>query len=351
MNTNGEIVYTFVLGTEYIMNQGNYMGDGSVIMEEASSGTKKIVNYQGKVVATFEKNAFDTVCSVGDEHALVYKEENGIQGIFHYYGIINSKGDWVMPMRKMDSANLGGIFLGSDFMISCEGTKYWGYDYVIYNLNTKQELTLHAETGMRDLTYGISNGCLYILNEEFKYVEGGEKVNTNFKINPDCTIANFEMNASDITITGDYFVYQDEDKGCTIFENIATGNKIEYNDYAEMQKTVTNVGDYFLLRIEGLNGKKYATLLDLSGIQQFEPVELKDYDGSVTYANGLFMYSEQGICIDTVLDAKGNVVLNNVELRSIFYNGVAIAKDLETGDWIFINQKGEPAFENFYVNE
>ncbi len=353
LNANGSIVYSQpadTVGGVYELTDGNTMW---LVRNEQNEKQYKLINKKGEVVATYGSEEFDYIKGAGNGYVVVYKKVSDINGIRHCYGIIDKMGNWTMPLTDTGTGDFLMTkihFTKDNFVIIYQ--RDWRS--VIFNLKTKQQLVLRNSPNF--YVCEEIDGCLYMANQGFLQVVGDDMIvieDAYFRVNPDCTITGVDLDTGIDSLTGNYGIYKDKENGNTVVYNIIAQEKFEYSQYSEMEKTFTYIGDYFLVEIQGLNREMYFTVLDMNGVQQFEPIKAS----AAQYSEGYIIAEQQasnGDVYSIVVDTKGNVMMAENKYRIYydgFHNGIATALNVETEEQLYINVKGEVVFENYYIND
>ena len=358
VNTNGEVIYS----QEGALNGWNHMGNGTGWVSIYNAETKKrdyfIINNQGEKVVSNVELGFDKIIGAGNGLAWVYKYQTGINGAKHLYGVINSKGEWVSPMREVDFKYSDDYLssysklMGDNFFVYYYYTANSG-NYFVYNINTGVGFQVGS-------VRGEINGDLYCHgylmtdeNNEPYWIE-------ECRIQPDGTVS--EMDKYDKFSDGKLITYhtgynEETDKEEDFIEiyNVVTGKSVIYDDYsAERVESIQFEGAYGLVIIQGLDYNYYFTLIDENGNQQFEPISFSLYYGDLTYSDGVIVYNTLLKNKDTyvVMDTQGNVLVPESAgycWIGTFNNGLAAARIAETQDWVVIDTQGNVVIEEFQL--
>ena len=293
----------------------------------------KIINKDGKIVASSTDGKFDEILAAGDNLFFVHKYESGIDVSRHLYGTINEKGEFVNQLRECpygvlekDKTKYIG---GKAFLVNMDGS-YYGNLYVYMSSNGKYfgEVT--------DEGIGNVGSSLYVINQYGIKAEGSDTLYSprdgyeHIAIRSDGKIE--KAPAFDEIING-MLVKRDREKESVSFTDPATGKTATFSKYYPVY--IDTAGkDNFLIMIEGADGKYYYTILDKNGNMLFEPIEgtrgeiHSERAAGETYANDsrLVLRTDEGY---SVLDYTGKVIIpaGTYSYIGAFNSGIAWAKN------------------------
>lgn len=293
----------------------------------------KIINKDGKIVASSTDGKFDEILAAGDNLFFVHKYESGIDVSRHLYGTINEKGEFVNQLKECpygvlekDKTKYIG---GKAFLVNMDGS-YYGNLYVYMSSNGKYfgEVT--------DEGIGNVGSSLYVINQYGIKAEGSDTLYSprdgyeHIAIRSDGKIE--KAPAFDEIING-MLVKRDREKESVSFTDPATGKTATFSKY--YPKYIIAAGnDNFLIMIEGADGKYYYTILDKNGNMLFEPIEgtrgeiHSERAAGETYANDsrLVLRTDEGY---SVLDYTGKVIIpaGTYSYIGAFNSGIAWAKN------------------------
>ena len=293
----------------------------------------KIINKDGKIVASSTDGKFDEILAAGDNLFFVHKYESGIDVSRHLYGTINEKGEFVNQLRECpygvlekDKTKYIG---GKAFLVNMDGS-YYGNLYVYMSSNGKYfgEVT--------DEGIGNVGSSLYVINQYGIKAEGSDTLYSprdgyeHIAIRSDGKIE--KAPAFDAVVNG-MLIKKDYDKKSVSFTDPATGKTATFSKYYPVY--IDTAGkDNFLIMIEGADGKYYYTILDKNGNMLFEPIEgtrgeiHSERVAGETYANDsrLVLRTDEGY---SVLDYTGKVIIpaGTYSYIGAFNSGIAWAKN------------------------
>ena len=174
IDTSGKIICTSTATLNNLYDMSNdacyveeYIGDKN----GKSVWIYKIINKEGKVVASSEDGKFDEIYACGDNLFFVHKYESGIDVSRHLYGTINEKGEFVNQLRECpygvlekDKTKYIG---GKAFLVNMDGS-YYDHLYVYMSSNGKYfgEVT--------DKGIGNVGSSLYVINQNGIKAEGSD---------------------------------------------------------------------------------------------------------------------------------------------------------------------------------
>lgn len=289
----------------------------------------KIINKEGKVVASSADGKFDEIYACGDNLFFVHKYESGIDVSRHLYGTINEKGEFVNQLRECPYGQIEKkktkYIGGKAFLVNIDGS-YYGNLYVYMSSNGKYfgEVT--------DEGAGNVGSSLYIINKNGIKAEGSETLYSprdgyeHIAIRSDGKIE--KAPAFDAVVNG-MLIKRDDDK--TTFTDPTTGKTAAFSKYHPEYIGAAG-SDNFLIEIAGKDGKYYYTVLDKNANMLFEPVAgtyAEANDGRLVLCTderySAFEYT--GKC--SVLDYTGKVIIpvGTYSYIGSFNSGIAWAKN------------------------
>lgn len=287
----------------------------------------KIINKNGKIVASSTDGKFDEILAAGDNLFFVHKYESGIDVSRHLYGTINEKGEFVNKLREYPYR----YNLPSEQYTKYIGAKAFGLNSNSYIYMSSND-TYFENTNTSPINIGNS---LYIINKNGIQAEGSDTryYSNDYEyvvIRSDGKIE--KAPAFDEVING-ALVKKDREKNSVSFTDPATGKTATFSKYYPVY--IDTAGkDNFLIMIEGADGKYYYTVLDKNGNMLFEPIEgtrgeiHSERAAGETYANDsrLVLRTDEGY---SVLDYTGKVIIPAGTYSEIkpFNNGIAWAKN------------------------
>lgn len=295
----------------------------------------KIINKNGKIVASSTDGKFDEILAAGDNLFFVHKYESSIDVSRHLYGTINEKGEFVNKLRECPYGEL------SETYTSYIGAKAFRVGAGVYDDPYIYMSSIDKYIGNNAIAYGTQiniGNSLYIVNESGIKVEGSDTGYYEYDddgyayvvIRSDGKVE--KAPAFDEIING-MLVKRDREKESVSFTDPATGKTATFSKYYPVY--IDTAGkDNFLIMIEGADGKYYYTILDKNGNMLFEPIEgirgeiHSERAAGETYANDgrLVLASSDGY---SVLDYTGKVIIpaGTYSYIGAFNSGIAWAKN------------------------
>ena len=318
IDTSGKVIYTSTGETHDMSKDACYVEEYAGDDKNGESiYNYKIINKEGKVVASSADGKFDEILAAGDNLFFVHKYESGIDVSGHLYGTINEKGEFVNQLRECPYGQ-----------VSETDIKYIG--------GKAFRLSLNAQIYMSSIDTYISGGIampnnpanigdtLYVYNKNIIQVEGSDtqyydyKGYKNVAISPDGKIE--KAPDFDAVING-MLVRKDYDDQSLSLTDPATGKTSVFSKYDvyEFYRADNN----FLLELNGKDGNKYFTVIDKNCNMLFEPVM---GTGAEANDNRLVLSTDEGY---SVLDYTGKVIIPVGTYSSIrsFNSGIAWAKN------------------------
>ena len=327
IDTSGKIICT---STSWVSDSDESSGVHDMSKDacyvEEADGIYKIINKEGKVVASSADGKFDEILAAGDNLFFVHKYESGIDVSGHLYGTINEKGEFVNKLRECPYGQ-----------VSETDIKYIG--------GKAFRLSLNAQIYMSSIDTYISGGIdksnnlanigdtLYVYNKHIIQVEGSDTQYYDFDgyknvaISPDGKIE--KVPDFDAVING-MLVRKDYDDQSLSLTDPATGKTSVFSKYDvyEFYRADNN----FLLELNGKDGNKYFTVIDKNCNMLFEPVMgtgAEANDGRLVLCTdgrySAFEYTSK--C--SVLDYTGKVIIpaGTYSYIGAFNSGIAWAKN------------------------
>lgn len=341
IDTSGKIICTstsWVSDSDEISGAHDMSNDACYVEENAGEKdgkviyNYKIINKEGKVVASSEDGKFDEIYACGDNLFFVHKYESGIDVSRHLYGTINEKGEFVNQLRECpygvlekDKTKYIG---GKAFLVNMDGS-YYDHLYVYISSNGKYfgEVT--------DKGIGNVGSSLYVINKNGIKAEGSDTLYSpqdgyeHIAIRSDGKIE--KAPAFDAVVNG-MLIKRDDDK--TTFTDPTTGKTAAFSKY-HPEYIIAAGNDNFFVAINGADGKVYYTVLDKKVNMLFEPVagnqgnavyQRSAGDGTNASDGRLVLDSSDGY---SVLDYTGKVIIpaGTYSYIGAFNSGIAWAKN------------------------
>ena len=318
IDTSGKVIYTSTTSHDELHDMSN---DACYIKarDDDYNYIYKIINKEGKVVASSADGKFDEILAAGDNLFFVHKYESGIDVSGHFCGTINEKGEFVNKLRECPEPSekyatyIGGkafkpgvnalIYMSSiDTYISggiatSNNPANIGDTLYIYNYNH----VIQAEGS--DTQYNDSHGYKYVAISPDGKIEKAPEFDA---------VINGMLVKRDINNSQFYISLTDP----------ATGKTSVFSKYDvyEFYRADNN----FLLVLNGKDGNKYFTVIDKNCNMLFEPVM---GTGAEASDNRLVLSTHEGYY--SVLDYTGKVIIpaGTYSYIGSFNSGIAWAKN------------------------
>ena len=336
IDTSGKVIYTSTGETHDMSKDACYVEEYAGDDKNGESiYNYKIINKEGKVVASSADGKFDEILAAGDNLFFVHKYESGIDVSGHLYGTINEKGEFVNQLRECPYGQ-----------VSETDIKYIG--------GKAFRLSLNAQIYMSSIDTYISGGInksnkpanigdtLYIYNyHNFIQAEGSDTQYYDFDgyknvaISPDGKIEkapDFDAVINGMLVKKDYT----NQYVSASFTDPATGKTSVFSKYDVSE--IYSADNNFLLELNGKDGNKYFTVIDKNCNMLFEPVM---GTGAEANDNRLVLSTDEGY---SVLDYTGKVIIPVGTYSSIrsFNSGIAWAKN-SSDQYVGIDVNGKVA--------
>lgn len=340
IDTTGKLIYASQAKWTHIGKGAGYTQD--------SNANINIVNAKGEVTASSKDGLFDSVLAYGDGMVLVYRYVSNVSSQSWLCGVLDSQGEWVFPMSNMFRRIHPDYvrYLGS-------GVFALGYDYetgYLWSCNDQTQ-TMYSGEAVR---LNFIDGVAYSNRELSLHIDGNfEKLPDNYALKSDGTFEALSIDLSEGELDHGYFIF--ERGGYVGIQNLATGKTIPFREYsADMVEeiVVNDASGVFLIRLEGVDGNDYFTMINESGKMLFEPIRY------IRYSNRTIYFSEGMICCNlstsggmSVVDKTGKVVVSADEEYTQIYgfcNGIALVRK---GEWDpnykFIDKTGKTILSDY----
>ena len=320
IDTSGKVIYTSTTSHDELHDMSN---DACYIKacDDDYNYIYKIINKEGKVVASSEDGKFDKILAAGGNLFFVHKYESGIDVSGHFCGTINEKGEFVNKLRECPFGDEP-----SEKYAKYIGGKAFrpGFNAIIYMSSNDTYISGGIDTSNNPANIGDT---LYIYNyNHVIQVEGSDTQYYDFDgyknvaISPDGKIEkapDFDAVINGMLVKKDYT----NQYVSASFTDPATGKTSVFSKYDVSE--IYSADNNFLLELNGKDGNKYFTVIDKNCNMLFEPVmgtEAVANDGRVVLS------TDEGY---SVLDYTGKVIIPVGTYSSIrsFNSGIAWAKN------------------------
>ena len=341
IDAEGNIYYS--AEGEIALHSSGHMGNGAVYacITENSETVYVIINSDGECTVTSKDGDFDEIISGCDGYALAYKYNSSITEIEYLYGIIDGDGNWETSLR-----GAGEYLSFSKLLFNTDDSTFWTSDtnnnYYLYDFARQKEICRISGASY----YGSYDGAAYF-KSGYIYIDGS---GNNMR---DLCYRVYGSGIYKETVSYDYItdgmaIYVEDDS--VMLLDIQTGKTGKYADYpASRVDNIEFLGDLAIVRLSGVDGKKYFTLIDKNGNQKFEPIEYEAYayfcGETVLYFSEYDAWGDDDKCC--VADSSGEAIAENLEYSYVstgFSNG--FAKVSRGNDYIYINKNGEQVFKS-----
>jgi len=360
IDTSGQVLFS--LGTDDLpisdFSNGVALVARSASTAFGNSG-RELIDKNGNIISSPELGGYDEICALVPElgMAIVYKRVVTFEATEDQFGIIDSKGDWVLRLTNNNALfnaiqnstygrnnfNIQDYFryLGEGIIIykgfkSHHLNTMGAVDIYIYNISTNESFVVANIPNNGSIISNIENGYGLINAGSVSFGEPGVRI---------CSIkSNGQMNelfSFSIGQTIDYPHFGDYSEGLFFYNNYSNhytqgfydinGNLIidlseyiiEFNDVRDIKFEY----GYCLLNLLNPQGDRFYTIVDIKGNLTFEPKSRESWGNSVSQVgNGLFALRQNDQLL--LINALGETMvdLGNAESVSNFNEGVALVK-------------------------
>lgn len=287
---------------------------------------------------------FDEIIGWGDGWMLVYKDTSTITEESHSYGVIDARGNWVVPLKEGDLYPFHSEVIGFDVFFYAHIKDGWFWlpgEKIFYNSRTGEKFSASYDFKCIDIVDGVFYGRHGYLTKS-----DGENVYLPdyFALHSDGSFEEIDFTVGDMY--GDYFVGRSGDS--MQYWEIMNRTTKEISVLEEYQRQFVTFagayGDRLAINIHGMDGKYYYTVIDSSGNQLFAPklgAVMEVYEDRIIYSDA------EGRC--HVGDFEGNLLASFDEQYtyvSNFKDGVGVAEtDFDANDGsrsVLVGLDGKP---------
>ena len=315
IDTSGKVIYTSTGETHDMSKDACYVEEYAGDDKNGESiYNYKIINKEGKVVASSADGKFDEILAAGDNLFFVHKYESGIDVSGHLYGTINEKGEFVNKLRECPYGQVSETDIryigGKAFRLSLNAQIYMSSNdtYVSGGIAMPNNPANIGDTLYIHKYYNCIQAEGSDTSYDYDYVA----------ISPDGKIE--KAPDFDAVING-MLVRKNYDNQSLSLTDPATGKTSVFSKYDvyEFYRADNN----FLLELNGKDGNKYFTVIDKNCNMLFEPVM---GTGAEANDNRLVLRTDEGY---SVLDYTGKVIIpaGTYSYIGSFNSGIAWAQN------------------------
>lgn len=302
------------------------------------SYTYKLINAKGEIIKEGnritrenDESEYEYVVACGNGNAVIYRYEANINTESHLFGVIDSSGEYVIPLKDYGQEHMGwnniGSYIGENiFDIPLDSS---GYYHMFLNGKTGEVFWVLFHDEVRYIP-PFEDSILYFYNYAYvsnipleiddNYIDQLDLYETShdFALYPDGTwealpddfpALNGYKEAGDrwIKTDGDYLVIYDydtktESKFTAYKSSMINTERIEFKGY------------YSLVPITGKDNKDYFTLIDATGKMQFNPIAGYSYE---YYSDKIIFRNESNI---SIVDKTGKILHEYPEYDTAHYS-------------------------------
>ena len=365
VNTKAEIIYKVELGpiaqfSEYnTISNANFEvignGDNMVAFKIGnSSGYGEyeyyLVNSSGKELISSKSGAIDSILAVGGDRALVYKNESTISSDVQKLGVMDSNGNWVLPLTQQDIHSTDAQYLGCDIFAFFSWTADY---YATYLFNGKDniwsdyiKINKDLETDKPEIgnfyadTTGVGGALMRL---DMPYLGDDPDRGLILMYYSEKQFKGYYVFSNDtdyskidnMKIVDDRAIFTENDNGNLYYQSIKIPEweGYIYSDFYKAKylgdangtssgiKEMNYFGDIFVAEIYGKDKKYYFVILNKEMDAISEPIP--GWGSVVSYENGHILYSGDGY---TLMDINGKTVNDSFPEGTIygFNSGISI---------------------------
>ncbi len=308
-----------------------------------------VIDCEGNVIISQKKQEFDNIFGFTDRYVFVCKLQSGFEGATPYFGVLDTDGNWVVPLssnlnlfkqeivdflRFFESDELVSYSNGNSGISNAGTWKYLDENYLIFIKSG----SVFIYEFINDVVYAMDNldNNSYIIgvkNDYLFYTDGNHFIKYNFKQNKDefdveCANGYDDyINILDNSILLPIWISDEGSNNRLLHKWIDfDGNIIadisDYNIDLWSEKYVIN--DNLFALCEGKDGNPYLCCISKEGDKVFDPIKLYSND-KISYISE----NEEEYDVFTEkyfyrIDKNGNIVnsnsFNQNTLNRIEYN-------------------------------
>lgn len=307
-----------------------------------------LINAKNEIIASPEKQGYSLFCVeqieegkqfnthalLADGYILAYKKSESFEGIKIELGVLNTKGEWTVPLstdnpiskfvaKNGEDVSLKYEYLG-DGVICFESEFEYGSQF--YNIKDNYWFTIGFKTRGLISQINFDNGVTVISD-----FDGNIYMLTNRGATTKFNGDELKVENAIIDYSSGLFFYNNG------FYNSSGVKEIDLSKYTIIEHSNMHFeGDNAIIGIVNSAGSYYYTVIDKTGKFLFEPIEM-GFSGIlseeiISYSNNIFIY-QTGLAKDknskdvVVLDEKGNkkFILPHSETDTLF-NGIYLFK-------------------------
>ena len=321
---------------------GECFGKGGFII--VTDTQSEVIGADGTVKATltgeYEVKAF------GGGYAFLYQDASDISTVKHLYGVIDYNGNWVEPLTDLgESGKWDNISYIGDGIFGMRET----WNSTTYMLTKPTSQGVQAVAVLTNLytnhSLTFKNGMAYAPMDSFKYgateLDNGTEhsISCDFLLKTDGTYT--EIDTPEIYTDGKALYIEDGYYKIVDYTK-ATPTSATYTNYPVSQiSSVEFVGDYGLVKINGADGKKYFTVINAQGQEQYTPKAYDSWYKTYLFADGNVYHNDKHIS-KTGTETEVEYADYSDEGRKYLIKGNS------SGGYAFYKANGEKLFESLH---
>ncbi len=335
INTSGKILYSeeVVNGQEiFVIGKGGYL----IVTNE----TCKVIGSGGKVKATLTGEY--EVKADGGGYAFLYQDASDISTVKHLYGVIDYNGNWVEPLEDLGASgkwdNLAYI---GDGMFAVRDS-----EYLISKVTSTGVVGVATLTNLKyNRSLAFKNGIAHVPMNNFSggntTLDNGTEhsISSDFILKTDGSYTEIDTPA---IYTDGKALYMQDGYYKIIDYTKATPTSATYTNYPTSQITgVEFVGEYGLVKINGVDGKKYFTVINAQGQEQYTPKEYDSWYTVYLFADGNVYHNGKHFSKTGVEKAVDYVDYSDAERKYLI-------KGNSSSGYAYYKANGEKLFESLH---
>ena len=278
----------------------------------------------------------------GGGYAFLYQDASDISTVKHLYGVIDYNGNWVEPLEDLGaSGKWDKLSYIGDGMFAVRDSEYLiskvtptGVVGVATLTNLKYNRSLAFKNGIAHVPMNNFSGGNTTLDNGTEH-----SISSDFILKTDGSYTEIDTPA---IYTDGKALYMQDGYYKIIDYTKATPTSATYTNYPTSQITgVEFVGEYGLVKINGVDGKKYFTVINAQGQEQYTPKEYDSWYTVYLFADGNVYHNGKHFSKTGVEKAVDYVDYSDAERKYLI-------KGNSSSGYAYYKANGEKLFESLH---
>ncbi len=333
------------------------IGEDALFIQPEERDTWTVINTSGSTT-TFTKDDFDDVLGCGGGYMLVYKNTGTESAEEYSYGLINSNGEWEVPLTPNASPIHDKTFVYAGEKTFIHHSQEIGFETVDIVFDCATNTTI--EFVGCEVVQTLNNGKIIVFSmngQRAEYAYPYRTASSKSK-NLAAGLYVFETNGAHQELHHSPTSYEKLFSNVAIFQkdgylnilDFETGATGQYSDIPFDSITISDVsfvGKYGLLIFTGEDGERYFTVIDANGQPQFEPRRAMP---EISFNGDVIIYTTEEIPrYYEMIDLTGKTLIPATDgYRSLSSWGGTIEGSINSTT-VFFNKEGQKI--TFHMDE